>query len=146
MCSPQDHCEDEFGSHIQGTQRGFPGGLVVKNSSANAGDVGLISGLGRSPGGGNGNSLQYFCLGKIPWTEEPGGLYSPWSRRIGHNLVIKQQGSQQGLAMVGAQWMLGPSSSSSEWPRRTKHLRMREKRKWVSLMIFTWLFWGDDRC
>ena len=103
MCSPQDHCEDEFRSHIQGTQQGFPGGLVVKNSSANAGDVGLISGLGRSPGGGNGNSLQYSCLGKIPWTEEPGGLYSPWSRRIGHNLVIKQQGSQQGLAMVGAQ-------------------------------------------
>ena len=33
-----------------------------KESSANAGDVGLISGLGRSPGGGNGNPLQYSCL------------------------------------------------------------------------------------
>ena len=46
---------------------GFPGGSVVKkkkNSTAcNAVDLGLIPGLGRSPGEGNGNPLQYFCLG-----------------------------------------------------------------------------------
>ena len=42
---------------------GFPGGSVVKNPPANAGDVGLIPGWGRSPGGGYGNPLQYFCLG-----------------------------------------------------------------------------------
>ena len=38
---------------------------VVKNLPANAGDIrdmGLIPGLGRSPGGGHGNTLQYFCL------------------------------------------------------------------------------------
>ena len=40
----------------------FPGGLVVKNPPANAGDTGLIPGLGRSPGGGHGNPLQYSCL------------------------------------------------------------------------------------
>ena len=34
-----------------------------KNLSANAGDAGSIPGLGRSPGGGNGNLLQYSCLG-----------------------------------------------------------------------------------
>ena len=39
---------------------GFPGGAVVKNSPANAGHVGLIPGLGRSPGGGHGNPLQYY--------------------------------------------------------------------------------------
>ena len=41
--------------------------LVAKNLSANAGDardVGLILGLGRSPGGGHGNPLQYSCLKK----------------------------------------------------------------------------------
>ena len=41
------------------------GGTVVKNPAANAGDIGVvgsISGSGRSPGGGNGNPLQYFCL------------------------------------------------------------------------------------
>ena len=41
---------------------GFPGGSVVKNLSTNAGDMGLIPGLGRYPGGGNGNPLQYSCL------------------------------------------------------------------------------------
>ena len=44
---------------------GFPGGSVVKNLPANArrlGDAGLIPGLGRSPGGGHGTPLQYFCL------------------------------------------------------------------------------------
>ena len=42
---------------------GFPGGSVVKNLPANAGDQGSIPGLGRSPGEGNGNTLQYSCLG-----------------------------------------------------------------------------------
>ena len=40
----------------------FPGGLVVKNPLANAGDVGLIPGSGRSPAEGNGNPLQNSCL------------------------------------------------------------------------------------
>ena len=41
---------------------GFPGGPVEKNLPANAGEVDLIPGLGRSPGEGNGNPLQYSCL------------------------------------------------------------------------------------
>ena len=44
---------------------GFPGGPMVKNPQANAGDVrdvGSIPGLGRSPGGRNGTPLQYSCL------------------------------------------------------------------------------------
>ena len=41
---------------------GFPGGSVVKNPAANAGDMGLIPGLGRSSREGNGNPLQYSCL------------------------------------------------------------------------------------
>ena len=47
------------------TLEGFLGGLVVKNPPANAGDMrdmGLIPGLGRSPGGEHGNPLQYSCL------------------------------------------------------------------------------------
>ena len=36
---------------------------MVKNPTANAGDIGSIPGSGRSPGGGNGNSLHYSCLG-----------------------------------------------------------------------------------
>ena len=44
---------------------GIPGGSVVKNPPANAGDarhVGLTPGSGRSPGGGNGTPLHYSCL------------------------------------------------------------------------------------
>ena len=41
----------------------FPGGSAVENPPANAGDAGLIYGLGISPGKGNGNPLQYFYLG-----------------------------------------------------------------------------------
>ena len=40
--------------------------------------------VGRSPGEGNGNPLQYSCL-EIPWTEEPGRLESKGLRRVGHN-------------------------------------------------------------
>ena len=41
---------------------GFPGGSEVKASVCNAGDVGSIPGLGRSPGGKHGNPLQHSCL------------------------------------------------------------------------------------
>ena len=41
---------------------GFPGGSEVKASASNAGDPGSIHGSGRSPGEGNDNPLQYFCL------------------------------------------------------------------------------------
>ena len=43
----------------------FPGGSEVKESACNVGDLGSIPGLGRSPGEGNGNSLQYSCLGNL---------------------------------------------------------------------------------
>ena len=43
--------------------KGFLGGSVIKNLPANAGDAGLIPGLGRSPGEGNSNPFQYSCLG-----------------------------------------------------------------------------------
>ena len=43
--------------------KGFLGGSAIKNPTANAGDVGSIPGLGRSPGEGNSNPLQSSCLG-----------------------------------------------------------------------------------
>ena len=61
---------------------------MVKTLPANAGDVrdtGSIPGLGRSPGGGNGNPLQYPYL-EILWTEESDGLQSMGSQRVRHNL------------------------------------------------------------
>ena len=41
---------------------GFPGGSDSKESTCNAGDMGSVPGLGRSPGEGHGNPLQYSCL------------------------------------------------------------------------------------
>ena len=61
--------------------------LVVKNPLANIGDLrdtDSIPGMGRSPGGGNGNQLQYSCL-ENPMAEEPGGLQSTGSQRVGHD-------------------------------------------------------------
>ena len=63
---------------------------MVKNLPANAGNLGSTPGSGRSPGKGNGNPLQYSCLGN-PWTEEPDGIQPMGLQRIGHNLVTKQQ-------------------------------------------------------
>ena len=63
---------------------GFPGSLVVKHPPTNAGDMGLIPGLGISPGEENGNPLQYPAW-EIPWTEESGGLRSAGSQSLGHD-------------------------------------------------------------
>ena len=52
--------EDGWSSQRRG--EGFPGGTVVKNLPANAGDASSVPRLGRFPGVGNGNSLQYSCL------------------------------------------------------------------------------------
>ena len=57
---------------------GFPGGLDGKESACNVGDLGLIPGLGRSPGGGHGNPFQYSYL-ENPHGERSLVGYSPWS-------------------------------------------------------------------
>ena len=65
---------------------GFPGGSEGKESACNAGDLGSIPGLGRSPGEGNSNPTHSSILAwRIPWTEEPGELQSLGLQRVGHN-------------------------------------------------------------
>ena len=58
-----------FNKHSESTlfafRVGFPAGSGVKNPRANAGAAGSIPGSGRSPGEGNGNPLQYSCLGNL---------------------------------------------------------------------------------
>ena len=63
---------------------GFPDSSVGKESTCNAGDLGLTTRLGRSSQGGNGNPLRVFLPGEFPWTEEPGRLQSMGSQRVGH--------------------------------------------------------------
>ena len=69
------------------SRMGFPCSLVGKESACSAGDPGLMPGLGRSPGEGNGNPLQYPCLEKLTdrgawWAAVQG------SQRVGHNQAI----------------------------------------------------------
>ena len=60
----------------------FPGGLVGKDTACNAGDTGLIPGLGRFPGRGNGNPLQYSCLEN---GADRGSLAGCSCKRVGHD-------------------------------------------------------------
>ena len=59
---------------------GFPGGLDGKESTCKAGHLGSIPGLGRSPGGGHGNPLQYSCLENSHGQKSLVG-YSSWGRK-----------------------------------------------------------------
>ena len=63
---------------------GFPGGSDGKESAFNAGDLGSIPGLGRSPGGGHGDPLHYSCL-ENPHGQRSLGGYSPYGHRVRHD-------------------------------------------------------------
>ena len=58
----------------------FPSGSDGKEFTSNVGDLGLIPGLGRSPGGGHGNPLQYSCLENLHGQRSLVG-YSPWGHK-----------------------------------------------------------------
>ena len=113
----------------------IPGGSVVKNSPANAGDMGSIPGSGRSLGEGNGLSTPVFLPAKSHGQRSLAS-YSPWGR-IGHDWVTKQQqrkwishatqllrwsqaGSASKLTLLVSPWGVGEvSSRGDKAPRRT---------------------------
>ena len=63
---------------------GFPGGSDGKEPACNAGDLDSIPGLGKSPGRGHGNPLQYSCL-QNPLGQRSLAGYSPWGCIVGHD-------------------------------------------------------------
>jgi len=65
---------------------GFPGDSDDKESACNTGDLGLITGLGRSPEKGMATHSSILAW-RIPWTEESGGLQSTGLQRVGHDCV-----------------------------------------------------------
>ena len=80
--------------------KGIPGGSAKKNPPANAGDVGSIPESGRFPGEGNGNPLQYSCLGN-PMDRGAWWATVHGPQRVGHDLGTgqqEQQGKIRGLA------------------------------------------------
>ena len=84
MHTPVLHIHGYLQKHEVLVFKGFLGGSDGKESACNVGDLGLIPGLGRSPGDGHFNPLQYSCL------ENPHGQrslvgHSPRGRRVGHD-------------------------------------------------------------
>ena len=86
--------------------KGFPGGAMVKNLPANAGDACLIPGSGRSPGGGNGNPLQYFCLGnpmdRRAWRAIVRGVTKSWMQLSTH--IHKENHTSQITEFSASPW------------------------------------------
>ena len=68
---------------------GFPHSSVSKEYACNAGDLGSIPGLGRPPGEGNGNPLQYSCL-ENPMDRGVWQAIVPGVARVGHDLVTQE--------------------------------------------------------
>ena len=84
--------------------QGFPSSSDGKESACNAGDLGLIPGLGRFPGGGHGNPLQYSCL-ENPHGQRSLAGYSSWGHKepdtterlsTHHNSLLDSVGEEEG--------------------------------------------------
>ena len=126
-------------SSINELSKIFPGGSDGKESTCNAGQPSSIPGLGRSPGGGHGNPLQYPCL------ENPHGQrrlvgYSPWGCR---KLAITEwQSTAKSLTWIwansGRWWGTGrPSVLQSMRSQRVAHEWETEQQQW-NLWQFPW--------
>ena len=111
---------------------GFPWWLSGKESTCNTGGLGSILHLGRSPGEGNGNSLQYSCLGNSidrgAWQQSMG------SQRVRHDLATKQQHQDTNW------WTIGCKRRKSETNRTVSHLGImnngRYKQSGILVKIF----------
>ena len=107
----------------------FPGGSDGKVSAYNAGDLGLIPGLGRSPGEGNSNPLQYSCLeNPRSETEEPGRLQSMGSQRVKHDWATSQ--TKDNRIDIVKKWMEDVNSS---------HREMKVSKRWQEIQPHLWL-------
>ena len=114
--------------------RVFPEGSAGKESACSAGETGdgdSIPGSGRSPGGGNGNPLQYSCLW-IPWTEEPGGLQSSGLQRVGHDRLTKHVCSSP----------QPPPVSMCMWRTAAEHSGLHLATKFLATRSFPWAQYG----
>ena len=97
-----------------------PGGSVVKNPPANAGDAGSIPRSGRSRGGGNGQPTPVFLAGGS-WTEEPGELPPMGSQRVSHDWPTEQHMVLWGRVLVPWQ---GPREASGSFGQSTGQSRV----------------------
>ena len=112
------------------------GGSDGKESACRAGDLGSISGLGRSPGGGHGNPPQCSCL-EYPHGERSLVGYSPCGCRVGHDWATKHSPAQEVISpriilsynherAVATHWCIGTiipwSNEVYSWGARIVHI------------------------
>ena len=112
---------------------GLPDGSAGKDSAANTGDAGLIPGSGRSPGGENGTHFNILAW-RIPWTEKPARLYSPWgckesgTTKHGHDQSL-DAGYLGKKTYYWVKWQ-----SKADWNSR----RATQLRTWVAHSPHSW--------
>ena len=116
---------------------GFPGGAVVKNSPANAGDTGSIPGSGRSSGGENGNLLQYSCLenpmDRGAWWATIHGVAKSWTWLTNRTTTFIYMLYRQGSLACCSPWGLKESDTTEQlnWTERF----IQSIRMWSSFII-----------
>ena len=121
------------------TNKGFPYSSAGKESVCNAGDLGLILGLGRSFGEGHGNPLQYSCL------EHPMDRGAWWATvhgvaRVGHGLVTKAppRATRESQELSGEEDKRWPCSHSLKCPRQQLQIADKHLTQTVSLRRSPW--------
>ena len=82
-------CKCQAHNKLSCVWNGHPQWLIDKESACNAGDTGLVPGPLRSPGEGNGNPVQYFCL-ENPMDRGAWQATLHGAARVGHDLATKQ--------------------------------------------------------
>ena len=127
---------------------------LVKNLPANAGDagdVGLIPGSGRSPGIGNGNTLNYSCLGN-PMGREPAGPQSMGSPKVRHDWVTEHIHTEavSNTVPILSEKAMAPHFNTLAWKipwteepgRLQSRGSLRVGHDWAtSLSLFTFMHW-----
>ena len=124
---------------------GFPGGSVVKNPPANAGDTGSIPGSGRSTGGGNGNPLQYSCLensiDRGAWWTPVHGVAKSRTRMRTHTcgILVPQSGIEPESPALKGELLttqLYGKSHREIWNFKYLWGKKKSKTQWCKLLLW----------
>ena len=125
----------------------FLGGAVVKNPPANTGDardMGLIPGSGRSPGGGNGNPIQYTCL------ENPmdrgawwGAAYGVAKSQTWLSTIITHGSRRRMLLNIPKQRILPTANNSPVQKQQQKSIALKLRNSLKRPKATIWGKWGE---
>ena len=147
-----------FAAEANGPYWSFPGGTVVKNPPASAGDtedVGSVPGLGRALGGGHGNPLQYSCLENPMDRERTLAGWSPWGHKESWqteqlNIHIYDLALQKEFADPCRRNQVSLRSNLKLWEALCSYSRAWDSRIWgfrmsTELTLFRLSLWINKR-